>query len=544
MEHYGILGLLPPVITIVLALLSKDVIISLFLGIFSGTLILAGGNPITAIMKLTDGIANSLADGWNIRILLFCALLGALVGLLAKTGAARAFGLWAASKVKTKTGVLLLTWVFGLLIFIDDYFNSLTIGTVMRPVSDEKKVSRAKLAYILDSTAAPVCILAPISSWVVTVMSLVRDSDGFTTLGVSEFSFFIRSIPFNLYAVLTLVMVVLVAVTKRDFGPMLRSELRAEKGKGLCDEKTYGLVSGKIEEEKEKLASKPFDMLFPIIVLIALAVIFFPVTTYMGAIDGETITTFGQAVGSMTLGEAFNNTDASVALFYAVVSTLFITYIYFYIRKLVNIKSAAEGIVEGIKSMMPAIIILAMAWTIGSLIKSSPADGGLGLSKYLSEAVVNGGFPLAILPMIVFALSCLISFSTGTSWGTFAIMIPITMPIAVSLAQNLGMTGAALMNAALINVGGVLAGAIFGDHCSPISDTTILSSIGASCPHLEHVATQIPYAVFVAVCAIVGFLFAGLTNNMIFGWIAALVVFIGGLIILPKVLGSKRYKLD
>lgn len=360
MEHYGILGLLPPVITIVLALLSKDVIISLFLGIFSGTLILAGGNPITAIMKLTDGIANSLADGWNIRILLFCALLGALVGLLAKTGAARAFGLWAASKVKTKTGVLLLTWVFGLLIFIDDYFNSLTIGTVMRPVSDEKKVSRAKLAYILDSTAAPVCILAPISSWVVTVMSLVRDSDGFTTLGVSEFSFFIRSIPFNLYAVLTLVMVVLVAVTKRDFGPMLRSELRAEKGKGLCDEKTYGLVSGKIEEEKEKLASKPFDMLFPIIVLIALAVIFFPVTTYMGAIDGETITTFGQAVGSMTLGEAFNNTDASVALFYAVVSTLFITYIYFYIRKLVNIKSAAEGIVEGIKSMMPAIIILAM----------------------------------------------------------------------------------------------------------------------------------------------------------------------------------------
>ncbi|HNW46707.1 MAG TPA: Na+/H+ antiporter NhaC family protein [Thermotogota bacterium] len=544
MEHYGILGLLPPLITIVLALLSKDVILSLFLGIFSGTLILAGGNPIIAIMKLTDGIANSLADGWNIRILLFCALLGALIGLLAKTGAARAFGLWASSKVKTKTGVLLLTWVFGLLIFIDDYFNSLTIGTVMKPVSDEKKVSRAKLAYILDSTAAPVCILAPISSWVVTVMSLVRDSDGFGSLGVSEFSFFIQSIPFNLYAILTLVMVALIAVTKRDFGPMLRSELRAEKGKGLYDEKTYGPVSGNVEEEVGKLASKPMDMLFPIIVLIVLAIVFFPVTTYMSAIDGETITTFGQAVGSMTLGEAFNNTDASVALFYAVVATLFITYVYFAIRKLLNIKTAADGIVDGIKSMVPAIVILAMAWTIGSLIKNAPADDGLGLSTYLSEVVVNGGFPLALLPLIVFALSCLISFSTGTSWGTFAIMIPITMPIAVSLAQNLGMTGAALMNAALISVGGVLAGAIFGDHCSPISDTTILSSIGASCPHLEHVATQIPYAVFIAACAGVGFLFAGLTNNMIFGWAAALVIFIGGMFLLPKVLGANRYSLD
>lgn len=534
MTSFGIWGLIPPILTITLAFVTKDVMVSLFLGIFSGALIVAGGNPLMAIINLTDMVAGSLNDGWNIRIFLFCALLGGLVGMLSKTGSARSFGRWAANKLNTSKHSLLMTWFCGLLIFIDDYFNSLAVGTVMRPITDKNKVTRAQLAYILDSTAAPVCILVPISSWVITVMSIVKGSEGFSKLGVTEFSFFMRSVPYNLYALLTILMVLVLILTGRNFGPMAKSIAYAKETGKLYNE-TYGPAPGEIEIEGEVTGARPHDMIFPILVLIVSAVMLFPITTYLGAIDGETIVDFGSAVASMSLGEAFNNTDASVALFYAVIFTLVVSYLYYTARKLFTIKEASEAITDGIKSMVPALIILTLAWTIGTVIKSSPEDGGLGLASYLSEVVVGGGFPIALVPVIAFALSALISFSTGTSWGTFAIMIPIVMPIAVGLAQAKGLDGSALLNAAMISVSAVLGGSVFGDHASPISDTTILSSTGAGCPHLEHVATQMPYAVTAAVCALVGFIFGGMLLNVFAAWLATLACFALAMFFLPRI---------
>ena len=534
MTDFGLLGLIPPVLTIALAFITKDVVISLFLGILSGTLIVAGGNPFAALVNLSDVVAGSLNDGWNIRIFLFCALLGGLVGLLSKTGAARAFGRWAASRVRTRRASMLMTWFFGLLIFIDDYFNSLAVGTVMRPITDKNGVPRAKLAYILDSTAAPVCIIAPVSSWVVTVMSIVKGSEGFEALGISEFEFFIRSIPYNLYALLTIIMVLVIVLTSRDFGPMAVSN-RYHETTGSLYNQAYGDAPGEVsEDDAGNDRAKPMDMLFPIIVLIATAVAFFPITTYMMEIDGESITSFGQAVASMSISDAFANTDASYALFYAVIFTLTITFIYYFSRRLFTIKSASEAFKEGLGSMVPALLILTMAWTIGSIIKSSPEDGGLGLASFLSDTVVAGGFPLVLVPMIVFALSALIAFSTGTSWGTFAIMIPITMPIIAGLAKAKGLPVDGMAHAMFLGVSAVLGGSVFGDHASPISDTTILSSTGASCPHLEHVGTQMPYALFVAVCSMVGFFVGGLFLNAFVAWIGAIALFIVGMVFLPR----------
>jgi len=538
MEHYGLWGIIPPLLTILLAFLTKDVVVSLFLGILSGAMIIAGGNPFIALMKLTDLLAGSLADGWNIRIFLFCGLLGGLVGMLTKTGAAGSFGRWASSRLKNGRGSQLMTLVFGILIFIDDYFNSLSVGTVMRPICDKTKVSRAKLAYILDSTAAPVCILAPISSWVVTVMSIVRDAHGFNKLGMSEFTFFIRAIPYNLYAITTLLMVFSVIIFRRDFGPMKASEDLAQTGV-LYNEKKYGAVTGNVPEVEISRA-KPFDMLFPIIVLVVSAVVFFPVTTWLHAIDNKNILSLDQAVRSMTLGAAFNNTDSSVALCYAIILTIFATYVYYLARKLMTLQESGEALRDGIKSMVPALIILTMAWSIGTIIKSPRSDGGLGLGLYLSEVVKAGGFPLGLLPAILFVLSAVISFATGTSWGTFGIMIPIAMPIVTGLSEANGLSQNALVNITMISIAGVLSGAVFGDHSSPISDTTILSSTGASCPHLEHVATQMPYAVFVATCSFAGYLVGGIFQNPVICWTVNLLVFTSGLIFLPKLVKQSQ----
>ena len=534
MEHFGMWGIIPPVLTIALAFITKDVIVSLFLGIVSGCLIVAGGNPATALMNVSDLLAGSLADGWNIRIFLFCGLLGALVGMLSKTGAAQAFGVWMSKKLKSGTASQFATFIFGLIVFIDDYFNSLTVGTVMRPINDKNRVARAKLAYILDSTAAPVCILAPVSSWVVTVMSIVRNAEGFDKLGISDFEFFIRAVPYNLYALTTLLMVLVLIFFKRDFGPMKRSETFAKETGVLWNEKVYGVISGDLRDENVTRA-KPADMLVPILLLIVFAVAFFPIVSWINAVDGESITNLAQAASSMSLRDAFNNTDSSYALFYAIIFTLLFTYIYYLVRRLMNLKEASEAVRDGIKSMVPALIILTMAWSIGTVIRSSPADGGLGLGRYLSETVVGSGFPLWIIPGIVFVLSALIAFATGTSWGTFGIMIPLVMPIAVGLVGDAGLTGGAALNAVFICVSAVLGGAVFGDHASPISDTTILSSTGAACPHLEHVATQLPYALFVAACSLAGFIIGGIFMSPIASWAAVLIVFTAGMILLPKI---------
>ncbi|MGD1818408.1 MAG: Na+/H+ antiporter NhaC family protein [Pleomorphochaeta sp.] len=542
MDNFGAWGLIPPILTITLAFITKDVIIALFLGILSGSIIVAGGNVFAAILNLTDMLAGSLNDGWNIRIFLFCALLGGLVGMLSRTGSARAFGNWAANKLHTQKSSLFMTWVCGIIIFIDDYFNSLAVGTVMRPITDKNKIPRAKLAYILDSTAAPVCILFPISSWVITVMSLIKGSEGFSQLNISEFSFFMKSVPFNMYAILTLIMVLTIIFTSRDFGAMKKS-VEYAKATGKLFNEEYGPAPGeiKLDGDDNSKKAKPIDMLFPIIVLIVSAVILFPLTTWLLSIDGVEILNFHDSMALITVGEAFNNTDASMALFYAVIITIVLTYIFYLARGLFSIKSASDSLIEGIKSMVPALIILTMAWTIGGIIKYSPAEGGLGLAAYLSDTVVGGGFPLWLVPMIVFALSALISFATGTSWGTFAIMIPIVMPILVGLGQAKGLDSTHLLNACLFGVGAVLGGAVFGDHASPISDTTILSSTGASCPHLEHVRTQLPYAITVATCVFVGYVFGGLFNmSIVVAWICSLICFTLAIIFLPKILSNNN----
>jgi Na+/H+ antiporter NhaC len=503
---------------------------------------LAGGNPIVALIGLSDILADSLNDGWNLRIFLFTALMGVLVGMLAKTGSAYSFGHWASKRVKTKMGALLFTWFFGILIFIDDYFNSLTIGTVMKPLTDRNKVSRAKLAYILDSTAAPVVIMAPVSTWVVYVMSVIKDSDGFASLGISEMGYFIRVIPFNFYAIFAVLMVGFITITKKDFGPMLRSEHRAEKGIGLFDEEKFGAVAGQVEEKFEEKfldGAKPFDMLVPIVLLIVLCFIMFPVTTWLGRGYAEDFGSFSENMANISLGAAFNDSDASKAMMDATIMTLTLSYLYFVLRKRLTIKTAGEAVVDGLKSMVPALMILVMAWGIGGLIKSSPEEGGLGLTTFLANVMVEGGFPLALLPVVVFLISCVLSFSTGTSWGTFAIMIPLTMPIAIGLGEAAGLGGSALLTATLVPIGAILGGAIFGDHSSPISDTTVLSSTGAGVPHLEHVATQVPYAVFVAVCALFGHLVSGLTRSAILGLLVTAALFVAGTIILPKIWGDK-----
>lgn len=536
MDNFGIWGLLPPILTIVLAFVTKDVIVSLFLGIISGALIVAGGNIGLAVLNLTDLFASVLTDGWNIRIFLFCALLGGLVGMLSRTGAATAFGVWASKKIHSPKSSLLLAWLCGIIIFIDDYFNSLAVGTVMRPIADKNKVSRAKLAWVLDSTAAPVCILVPISSWVITVMSIVKGSEGFSEFGITEFEFFLRSVPYNIYAILTLIMVVTMILTGRDYGPMKKSQELASKG--VLYNEGYGDAPGEIEIVTSGSASKAkvIDMLLPIIILIVSALIFFPLTTYLLALESGDAASIAEAASSMSLADAFNNTDASMALWYAVIITVAFTYIYYIARRLFRIKEASDSLVNGIKSMVPALIILVMAWSIGTIIKSSPEEGGLGLASYLSEVVVGGGFPLSLVPIIVFALSALIAFATGTSWGTFAIMIPIVMPIATGLAHAKGLDPSGVLNATLICVSAVLGGSVFGDHASPISDTTILSSTGAGCPHLEHVSTQIPYAFSVALCAIIGFLVGGITLSPVAAWIAALASFALVMVLAPKLI--------
>ncbi|MBQ3059723.1 MAG: Na+/H+ antiporter NhaC family protein [Desulfovibrio sp.] len=490
MDNAGFLAFIPPVLAIVLALLTKDVLVSITLGIVSGVLIVAGGDPLTAFIKLTDLMADKAGDAWNIRILLFCGLLGGLVGLLSRAGSARAFGLWAARAIKGRRSAQLFTWLCGLLIFIDDYFNSLAVGSVMKPISDTRGVSRAKLAYILDSTAAPICIIAPVSSWVVTVISQIRASSGFSELGVSEMSFFVMLIPYNVYALLALFMVFVVAATGRDFGPMAVSERRAAQGL-FCNQEQYGPAPGQLDEGEGNSRAAWYDMAFPMLVLLVACIVAFPLSTWLGIKPGE----------SMTLVDGFRNADASKALLYGIVFTLGVTWLYFMARRMLSIRDASESFIEGIKSMTPALIILILAWSIGHVISKPLSQGGLGLPLVIDALLKGSELPFWVLPLCVFFISGGIAFATGTSWGTFGIMIPIVLPTAVSLASGMGYTGEDVLQCALIAVGAVLSGAVFGDHSSPISDTTILSSAGAGCPHLEHVATQIPYAFFVALCS-------------------------------------------
>ncbi len=531
MTSYGYLSLLPPLIAIICAFISKDVIVSLCLGVLSGLFIINNYDIFSAVLAFADLLAKLVGDSWNVRILMFCAMLGALVAMLSATGAASAFGQWASTKVRSRRGAGLMSFIFGIFIFIDDYFNSLAVGTIMRPISDKMRVCRAKLAYILDSTAAPVCIIAPISSWVVTVMSALDKTYGFEKLNMTPFEFFIHSIIYNLYAISTLIFVLYIIISGRDFGPMAKAQALATNSGKLFNEHKYGACAAHLSEEKNERA-KPIDMLLPLILLVLSAVIFFPLSTYLASIDGEKITSLAQAYASMSLSDAFKNTDASVALFYAITWTILLSYIYFIARGLLSLSKASASLELGIKSMVPALIILALAWCLGTIIKAAPSDGGLGLGFFLSEIFKDASYLVAFLPLAMFIISAIMAFATGTSWGTFAIMIPLAMPIILALMDGADYDQTLTMT--LMSIAAVLSGAVLGDHISIISDTTILSSTGAGCPHLEHVSTQMPYALFVAIACAAGFLAGAMAQSLAVAWVATLALMFGGIIMLSK----------
>lgn len=472
----GLLSIVPPLVAIVLALLSKEVISSLLIGILSGSLIYAVSTE-GAIIKMSTTaftiMAETVGAPGKFNILLFLALLGALVYLVTLAGGSRAYGNWACTKLKSKRSALLATSLLGAIIFVDDYFNCLTVGTVMKPVTDKYRVSRAKLAYIIDSTAAPICIIAPISSWAAAVGATLYETGSFS----NEFSAFIATIPYNLYAILCILMVILLSVFNLDFGLMAKLEAKADQTGQL------GSLDA-LSDEMVKMQDNAtiWDLIIPIGSLILFSIL---AMLYNGGYWA------GQG---LSFSQAFGNCDASAALVLGSFWALIVTFLLFVPRKLINFKEFMGGIGEGVKTMVPAYIILTLAWTIGSLCQNY-----LGTGLFIGELVKASHIPVGLIPAIIFLVSALLSFSIGTAWGTFGIFIPIVVFISQYSAPEL----------MVVTLSATLAGSVFGDHCSPISDTTILSSTGAGCDHLEHVSTQMVYAIIVAACSFVGYLIAG-----------------------------------
>ena len=470
-SYASILALLPPVIAIVLALITKEVYSSLIIGIVVGGFIFAGGNFETAINHvLFDGFVSSLSDSYNMGIIVFLVLLGALVAMMNKAGGSAAFGRWASKHIKTRVGAQLATVLLGCLIFIDDYFNCLTVGSVMRPVCDEKKVSRAKLSYLIDATAAPVCIIAPISSWAAAVAGFAKGAGA-----ESGISLFIQAIPFNFYALFTIIMMVVLAVSKFDYGPMKLHEKNAlEKG----DLFTTGdrVVTEEVEANSK---GKVIDLILPVVVLIIACV--FGMIYSGGFFSGENFI------------DAFSNSDASVGLVIGSAIAIVFTVVYLLLRRVISFKDAMASLPEGFKAMVPAILILTCAWTLKAMTDS------LGAKIYISQLVEGSAGALqALLPAIIFVIAVGLSFATGTSWGTFGILIPIVL--SVFEATN---------PLTIVAISACMAGAVCGDHCSPISDTTIMASAGAQSNHINHVSTQLPYALTVAGISFVTYIIAG-----------------------------------
>ncbi len=482
MVNAGWLSILPPIIAIGLALITKEVLSSLMLGIVSGAVIyvcVGGFGPLT----IFDAVFGTMVEkmGENASVLLFLALLGALVAVVTMAGGSKAYGDWAASKIKNKAGAQLATSILGIFIFIDDYFNCLTVGTVMRPVTDKYKVSRAKLAYIIDSTAAPVCIIAPISSWAATIASTMQSSgiqDGMGTL--------VATIPYNLYALLTIAMVVLVSLKKLDFGPMARFERQAELG---LESREVDPADAKDDFDGMEISEKGtvLDLLIPIGGLIVATIL---AMLYTGGLFTG---------GASNIVEAFGNTDAFMSLVYGGFVAIIIAFLTFVPRKVLGFRQFMGGLTVGFKSMIAADTILVLAWTISGMCREL-----LNTEGFVAGVVQNNQFALTFLPAIIFLIAAGMSFALGTSWGTFMMLIPIVIAIFG------GETGGLMIP----TLAATLAGSVFGDHCSPISDSTIMSSTGAGVRHIDHVSTQIPYALLVAGCSFVGYLMCVFTTNV------------------------------
>ncbi|MBR1561067.1 MAG: Na+/H+ antiporter NhaC family protein [Clostridia bacterium] len=489
-------SLLPPIIAIALALITKEVYSSLCVGIVAGGLLYSNFNiEGTLNHVLVDGIATSLADTYNVGILFFLVILGILVMLMNKAGGSAAFGRWASQRIRTRAGAQLATIALGVLIFIDDYFNCLTVGSVMRPVSDKSRISRAKLAYLIDATAAPVCIIAPVSSWAAAVSSYVSDGNGL--------ALFIKAIPFNFYALLTIVMMIFLAITGLEYGPMAVHERNARDKGDIFSGKR---LEGEVDSDAGSGKGKVVDLVLPIAVLIVACVV--GMIYSGGFFAGESFI------------DAFSNADASIGLMMGSAVTLVLTLVYYAIRRTLTFKQMMDCVPEGFKSMVPAILILTFAWSLKAMTDS------LGAKQYV-EAMVNtyaAGFK-SFLPAIVFLIAVGLSFATGTSWGTFGILIPITLGV-FPLTDPLG----------VVCVSACMAGAVCGDHCSPISDTTIMASAGAQCDHVTHVSTQLPYALTVAGVSFVAYVFAGLVPNAVVALPVAIALMIGALFLMRKVM--------
>lgn len=475
-DMYGTFwALVPPIVAIALALITKEVYSSLFIGIVVGGLFWANFN-FTGTFEhvIVDGIIGSLSDSWNVGILVFLVILGAVVALMNRSGGSAAFGKWAQEHIKTRVGTELATLALGVLIFIDDYFNCLTVGSVMRPVTDEHNVSRAKLAYIIDSTAAPVCIIAPISSWAAAVTGFVPGADGF--------QIFLQAIPYNFYALVTLLMVFLIIVLKVDFGPMRKHEMAAISGDLHYDKAEAVYEEAQMIKGHEK--GRGFDLVVPVIILITACAV-------------GMIYTGGFFSGTGII-EAFSGSDASVGLSVGSVFALIIIVIYYMARGIITFKGGMECLPEGFKAMVPAILILTFAWTLKAMTDS------LGAAEYVAGMMESSAAGLAnLLPAIIFVVAVFLAFATGTSWGTFGILIPIVVAL---FTQDHTMM--------IMSISACMAGAVCGDHCSPISDTTIMSSAGAQCDHINHVNTQLPYALTAAAVSFVGYLIAGFVKNI------------------------------
>ena len=494
-------ALVPPVVAIVLALITKEVYSSLFVGIVIGGLFWSGFSfENTVLHVFQDGIVGVLTDSYNMGILVFLVILGIMVCMMNKAGGSAAFGRWARVHSKTRIGAQLAKIVRGVLIFIDDYFNCLTVGSVMRPITDKHQVSRAKLAYLIDATAAPVCIIAPISSWAAAVTGFVEGEDGF--------SIFLRAIPFNYYALLTILTMVLLVVLKIDYGSMRVHEDNALRGDiYTTPDRPYANAQDDVVEEKGGV----IDLVFPILVLIGCCII--------GMLYS------GGFFSGVSFVEAFSASDASVGLMLGSFFAFVITVIFYALRRVLKFTDSMACIPDGFKAMVPAILILTFAWTLKAMTDS------LGAAEYVAGVMETAATGLVnFLPAIIFLVGCFLAFATGTSWGTFGILIPIV--VAVFQGTNETMM--------IISISACMAGAVCGDHCSPISDTTIMASAGAQCNHVNHVSTQLPYAMTVAAVSFVTYVIAGFVQN---AWIClpiGIVLMTGTLFVIRAITGKEE----
>lgn len=493
-------ALVPPIVAIILALITKEVYSSLFVGIVLGGLFYTNFNPVLSLdTMINDGIVCAIAD--NAGIFLFLVILGIMVSLINRAGGSAAFGRWAEKHIKSRVGAMLATFVLGVLIFVDDYFNCLAVGSVMRPVCENQKVSRAKLAYLIDATAAPICMIAPISSWAAAVSGVVEDYNGI--------ELFVRAIPYNFYSLLSIVFIIALVLMRFDYGPMRLHELNAQLGKDDA-----ASISSTGRESADNPRGRVIDLVLPVAVLIVSCT---AGLAYVGGFFGDDPAYAGNFV------EAFGNTDAFAALPWGSLIALIFTLIYFWCRKLISFKDSMQCIPQGFNNMVPAIIILTFATALKNM------TGLLG-AKYFVAALMNSaaGALFRFLPAIIFLVACLLSFSTGTSWGTFGILIPIVTYVFPADSTLF-----------IIGVSACLAGAVFGDHCSPISDTSIMASAGAQCDHVTHIATQLPYAITVGVICFVNYILAGLIQNVFLCLAIGIVLTLGALFIIRAATARK-----